>query len=212
MARKKKKLPEPIGGGWYLLPDGAKVRGRRRAYETAGLDPDAHGNRRSDAARQRNRKMPIADRRLRVAALLKSKVPLREIASAVGASLGTVQQDATLILAEWRAEATRDVADYVVEELATLREDEYRLRLRYQSAATERERMMIYDRIRGVMRDRREIIGLQAPEVRRVIIQTDEIEEGVVFRAGGSKEEYLRALQAAQGMLPADARTLRVAK
>jgi hypothetical protein len=200
----KRKTPKPIGGGWYLLDDGRKIQGRDAAYSALGLDPSTNGNRKSDAAKQRRRKSNVAERRQLVAALLVQRVPLREIASSVGAAVGTVHSDVAAIRDEWRESALRDIGDYVIDELATLENDEYRLRMRYQSAVGDDVKMRIYDRITRTMERRAQLLGLDAPTVRRVVLTAEAQDEfggeRVVFRSGKSGTPgYLEALKAAQG-------------
>ena len=199
--RKKPALPEPIGGGWYRLTDGKKVRGRVAAYEAAGLDPDKNGNRRSDAARQRRRKTTIEERRSRVAALLVSKVPYREIASHVGVSLQTVHADAVAIREEWKETSRREIEEFVHLELAALEEDEYRLRLRYQQAADHDVKNRIYDRILRVMARRTKLLGLEPADVRQIAVTVAaKVESDVVLRVGGADESYENTLRRAQGL------------
>lgn len=199
MARQKKQLPEPIGGGWYKLADGSKVRGRPAAYKAAGLDPDKDGNRRSDAARQRRRKQTIAERRLLVAGLMTSKVPQRVMAKELDVSLDTIVKDVAAVREQWKVEQTRQIDEYVHQELAALEDDEYRLRLRYQAAIGDAHKNQIYDRILKVMTRRQDLLGIAPPDVRRVAITVEATSEHVVFRAGGSRDEYIAALRAAQG-------------
>jgi hypothetical protein len=201
--RSRSKKPTPIGGGWYRLRDGSKIQGRVAAYEAAGLDPSRVGNRRSDAAQQRRRQTQIDDRRATVASLLVQKVPYVDIARIVDVSLGTVAADVKEIRAEWKRQQSDDIEEYVIEELRTLDSDEYDLRLRWQAVGDDRLKVRIYDRILRLRAERRRLLGLDAPTVTRHVLTPDEEEgfggETAVFRAGGTKREFLEAIQGAMG-------------
>lgn len=203
MARRKQR-PEPTGGGWYRLPDGRKVQGREKAYRAAGLDPAVDGNRRSDAARQRRRKPDVDARRARVAALLVRRTPYRQISEALGVSLATVAADVSEIRRQWRADAYGDVADYVLDELRVLDTDEFELRLLYSRATDADTKMRIYDRVSRIMQRRADLLGLDPPTVRKVLISDDAetAARKTVFVAGGVEEDYLAAVYAAQGLTP----------
>jgi len=199
--RSRRKTPEPIGGGWYRLVDGSKIQGRAAAYDAAGLDPEKTGNRRSDAARQRRRQAEIDDRRATVASLLVQKVPYVDIARSLEVSLGTIAADVKTIRAQWKQQQSDDIEEYVIEELRTLDSDEYDLRLRWQAVGDDRLKVRIYDRILKLRAERRRLLGLDAPTVNRHVFTPDSGEEygaeTAVFRAGGSKENFLDAVQSA---------------
>lgn len=199
-SKKKPKLPEPVGGGWFKLADGNKVQGRTAAYKAAGLDPKKHGNRRSDAAKQRRRSVAIAKRRRSVAVGLIGRVPYRDIAEALEVSLATVAEDAAAVMEEWKEGVVRDLEDYVVAELAALDHDERNLREALAAAYDPDVAVKLYDRIFRLRVRRFEILGLNPPEVRQVAITVDaHHEHEVVFRAGGTDDEYLETIRAAQG-------------
>jgi hypothetical protein len=207
--RKQPKTPSPIGGGWFALPEGittpdgkTKVQGRDAAYIAAGLDPATTGNRRSDAAKQRRRKATIEERRVRVAALLVRKIPIRTMANRLGVSTATIVTDCAFIREQWRTTQSKTFEAYVLEDLATMEADEYRLRMRYEAEVDPKIKNDIYKLIRGVMSDRRDLLGLNAPEARQVAVTVDakvDIEEHL-FVAGESDEDWENAYRAAQGL------------
>ncbi len=198
---KNAKPPKPIGGGWYLLDGGTKIQGRAKAYRTAGLDPDVDGNRRSDAAKQRRRKPSIEERRSRVAALLVRRTPYRRISQLLGVSLATVADDVATIRRGWREDAYGDIAEYVLDELAVLDADEFDLRVQYANTRDPDTKLKTYDRIARIMARRAELLGLDAPTARRLLVSEKE-DTATVFVAGGSEEDYVAALAAAQGLEP----------
>lgn len=204
----RRKYPKAIGGGWFLLPDGdTKVQGFDAAYRKAGLDPDEHRpKRRTAAARQRQRAIPIENRRRIVASLLVQRVPLRVIAQRTGAALGTIHSDVEAIRAEWRERRRGDFDEFVVQELEVLENDEYRLRVRESAAPDVRTANATYDRVFKVLTRRHEMIGVDAPAVSRVLVGPDDAEQdaaqGAVFRFrdADSPEERLASLRRAQGL------------
>lgn len=200
----RKKLPEPIGGGWFLLPDGkTKLQGRVAAYRAAGLDPKKYGSKQKDAAQQRHRKAEIEQRRYRVEEMMTKRLSIRDIASDLGVGHSVVGEDVKAIREGWRERHTGMIDDYVIEELESLNSDEAWLREMIRVEQNDDRKLRMFDRVFRVMVRRSELLGLDAPKVQRVLAG-DEEDGGVrpLFIAGGTEEEYLAALKRAQGIDP----------
>jgi hypothetical protein len=216
---------EHRGGGWYLLPDGRKIHGYAKAAEAAGL-PTTKPTKTSGqvVADKAAKTAEVEERRAEIASLLVRKTPYRQIARKLNVSLGTVASDVEAIRTAWREDALSNLADHVVEELNALDHDEHTLREElatltnlddnsdrivdtargprtYGSFNLIEEKMKVYDRILRIRERRAKLLGLDAPIVQRILSAQDPATETerVVFRAGGSEEDFLSTLKAAQG-------------
>lgn len=204
----KRDTPKPYhkGGGWYVVtfPDGTTetVKGPDAAYELAGLPPPGKKTSNQVRAERRNNEITAEERRSKIAALLVRKVPYRQIASTLGVAIGTVASDVEKIRAEWRTSALDNLEDYVIEELATLDNDEYELRMLLQRQATVENRLRAYDRILKIRERRAKLLGLDAPTVQQVLLSPGPSAGGsdnLIFRVGGGETDYVETLKAAQG-------------
>ncbi|RLC54701.1 MAG: hypothetical protein DRH89_09165 [Candidatus Cloacimonadota bacterium] len=201
---KKPTEPAVLGGGWYRTPGGEKVRGRVAAYKASGLDPDKYSRQKAAAAQHsRTRQDEIAARRVDVAQLLRSKVPHRVIAEQLDISMDTLYKDVTAVRDQWRDDQLDAIADEAIEELQSLREDEYRIRMALQRDPSGRSKLHYYDRIMKIQIRRGDLLGLDAPRVTAILTATSKQRDDVIFTVGGgTSEEYVDALILAQGLDP----------
>lgn len=67
-----------------------------------------------------NRSLAIAERRAKAARLYVDRKPMRQIADALGCSLGTTHNDLKVVLDGWKRMASKAMAEHVAEALAKL--------------------------------------------------------------------------------------------
>ena len=205
---RKPQEPTPLGGGWYLTLLGEKLQGRVAAYEASGLNPDKYPQQKAaENQHVSKRQAEIQDRRDHVAQLLLSKVPHRVIAEQLDISMATLHDDVKAVREQWREELLGSIADQAIEELRSLREDEYRIRMAMQREPSGKTKLPYYDRILKIQAHRGELLGLDAPTVTSILTAVSrEQDDQVVFHVGGgTSEEYVKMLMRAQGINPATA-------
>lgn len=122
--------------------------------------------------RQVSKETEIEQRRRKVAAALLSHRTQREIATALGIGLGTVNRDVKAIQKAWQEQYTRDFGERVAEELAKL--DLMEQAMLAKVIGTNPSGWAV-DRILAIMNHRARLLGLYAPE-RHEVITIDTIE------------------------------------
>lgn len=212
--------PTQLRGGWWLLADGRKIQGRSKAYKAAGLKPPKH-TRKKPAEIQSKKKQSEAEielRRSEVGRLLLQKHDYRSISQKLGVSIGTVASDVQHIREAWRESAVESLVDHVHEEIQAIDLDERKLRHELEeldlvdpeytdkgsligSVNLIDEKMKVYDRIIKLRERRAKLLGLDAPDVRRILGADDDPQGGelLTFVAAGTEDNYIENLKAAQG-------------
>lgn len=150
----------------------------------------------------RKKQIEIERRRAAVAQGLIAHMTYRDMAEALGVSLGTIASDVKEVRKAWLEQATDHIESWIAAELAAIASDEAWLR---QARSTERNvdrQLRIQDRISNLRERRAKLLGLDAPTYQRLLDSHSAPVGGerVVLSVGGSEEDYVAAMKAAQGV------------
>lgn len=108
----------------------------------------------------------IAERRAKVAKLLRARVPQNEIAAKLELPTSTVNDDVKFLRAQWAKDAKRDTEELQADELAGMMADERSLRVRWAKASEEQDWdlwLAIYNQIGKLVERRMKLMGHAAP-------------------------------------------------
>jgi hypothetical protein len=106
--------------------------------------------------------LEIADRRRRVALMLRLGMEQRQVAEGLEVSEATISGDVAAMKEAWARSAEEDICEMVAQERAALDGDEVEFRRLLGEAETTGQKVKVYDTVLSIMRRRAELVGLDS--------------------------------------------------